>query len=175
MLREEGYIVIAQVKPVIDYSARSLCCRPYPGHPKGCPNYGKKPCCPPGAPLFDQVYDLSQPVYAIWNAFPIGEHAARMRALHPEWSDRQLYCCLYWQGTARKQLAKETLYFPVEFKLRHSSYVRAFGFRYEITACPEAMGINVTATMAGIGVDLEWPPRVVAYQVALAGIRKERE
>lgn len=34
---------------------------------------------------------------------------------------------------------------------------------------PEACGVDVTATMKLIGIDLEWPPVNVAYQVALVG------
>ncbi len=153
--------MIAKIDPIIDHSVRGLCSRPYPGHPKGCPNHAKKQGCPPGAKLFDQVYDLGQPVFVIWNAFPIGEYAARMRELHPEWSERQLYCCLYWQPKARKQLNSLVL----EFIHWHPWYA--------FTGCPEAEGVNVTATMAGIGVTLEWPPRAVAYQVALAGVPRE--
>jgi len=41
----------------------------------------------------------------------------------------------------------------------------------EPEACPEAMGINITATMAQAGIMLEWPPESVTYQIALAGIR----
>ena len=42
----------------------------------------------------------------------------------------------------------------------------------KMVTCPEAAGVNVTATMASIDIDLEWPPVTVAYQVALAGIKK---
>jgi hypothetical protein len=31
------------------------------------------------------------------------------------------------------------------------------------------MGVNVTATMDNAGIMLEWPPKNVAYQIALAG------
>ena len=80
-----------------------------------------------------------------------------MRAKHPDWSERQLACCLYWQGTARKQLRELTDKF-IEI---HPECI--------IIPVPEAMGVNVTATMKSIGHELEWPPRTVAYQVALAG------
>ncbi|KUO63623.1 MAG: hypothetical protein APF84_17375 [Gracilibacter sp. BRH_c7a] len=42
---------------------------------------------------------------------------------------------------------------------------------YRVEACPEAMGVNITETMACAGVFLEWPPENVTYQIALAGIR----
>jgi hypothetical protein len=161
--------MIAQVNPAImdEFLRFSLCRRSYPGHRNGCPNYGKKKGCPPGALPFGQVYDLTKPVYAIYNAFPIGEHVARMRELHPEWSDRQLYCCLYWQPQARKQLRDEISRFnnPARHEL--------FAPINRVTVCPEAMGVNVTHTMARIGVDLEWPPRIVAYQVALAAVPRK--
>jgi hypothetical protein len=156
--------MIGQIIPVIDHSVRGLCCRPYPGHPRGCPNYGKKPGCPPGADLFDQAYNLDLPVHAIWNAF--GEHVIRMKKLHPEWSERQLYCCLYWQGKARWELAGLVVEALVGQK-------RLVDQGYVPIHCPEAMGVNVSLTMERIGVKLEWPPRIIAYQVALAGVRRE--
>ena len=42
---------------------------------------------------------------------------------------------------------------------------------YSIIACPEACGVNLTATMQKIGIELEWPPENVAYQIVLAGIK----
>jgi predicted metal-binding protein len=159
--------MIVQVLPVVDHAVRNLCQRPYHGHESkkkpGCPNYGKKTGCPPGAKLFDDVYDLEKPVYAVYNAFMIGEHVDRMRHLHSDWSENQLYCCLYWQTKARKQLLKMI----IEFQRQHPGYT--------ISVCPEAMGVNITATMRNVGVKLEWPPRVVAYQVALAGILAKAE
>lgn len=55
-----GFIIV-QVNPVIDYSVRGLCVKPYYNHPKGCPNFNKKKGCPPNAELFDKVYDLTKP------------------------------------------------------------------------------------------------------------------
>ncbi len=55
------------IKPVIDYAVRDLCQRPYPGHKKGCPNYGKKMGCPPHASRFENLIDLNHSIYAIFN------------------------------------------------------------------------------------------------------------
>ncbi len=77
------------------------------------------------------------------------------------WSERQLACCLYWQGTARKALRELLRWFL------HRS-----GKGLCVIACPEAAGVNITATMKSIGVELEWPPRTVTYQVVLAGTPK---
>ena len=153
--------MIDLVTPVLDTRMRGLCARAYPGHPRGCPNLGKRSACPPLAPLFADVYDLSQPVYAIYTRFDLGAHVAAMRAKHPAWTERQLYNCLYWQGTARVALREE-----IE---RFYQTVQTRGFH--VTACPEAMGVNVTETMRGIGVELQWPPRDYTVHVALAGMR----
>jgi hypothetical protein len=145
---------LIQVFPVIDHTVRALCAKPYPLHPKGCPNVGKCDRCPPRAPLFEEVFDIAAPVYAVINEFDLGMHVIKMRASNPGWSYRQLSCVLYWQGTARKQLkqAVETI-------------LPAFT-GYAVTYCPEGMGVDVTATLAATGIELEWPPVKVARQVA---------
>jgi hypothetical protein len=148
-----------EVKPIIDYEVRNLCFRSYPGHPKGCPNFGKRPSCPPKAPILSMVMDLDQPVYAIWNVFDFGRHTQRMNVVHPGWSRRQLECCLYWQGTARKQLQAEI-----------NQFLSEMDGLWTVIKCPEALGVNVTETMKSIGEHLEWPPVTKTYQVALAGI-----
>lgn len=148
----------AKVKTVVNSGLRKLCERPYPNHSRGCPNYGKKAGCPPGAPLLPQTLDMYGTVYAIWNMFAFGEHVESMRALHPEWSQRQLACCLYWQGKARKQLRQEIECFHQEH-----------GTDWVVCQCPEAQGANLTKTMRSIGIRLEWPPKTKAYQIVLAG------
>lgn len=148
------------IQPVVNLSVRGLCRKPYPGHPKGCPNWNKRPACPPQAPLLESVLDLTKPVYCAYNAFDLGAHVSRMQRRHPHWSDRQLRCCLYWQGTARAALRGKVQAFLEE----HPGCI--------VLYCPEACGVNVTATMASIGIDLEWPPVTVAYQVALLGTPK---
>jgi hypothetical protein len=147
----------APIIPIVSRRMRALCVAAYPLHPKGCPKYGKCDSCPPAIRFFEDYFDLSQPVYAVWNVFPIGEHVERMRAAHPDWSERQLFCVLYWQAGARKQLEGEI----AEFLLTHPELV--------VTRCPEAMGLNVTETLSAAGVALEWPPVRFALQVAVAG------
>lgn len=152
--------VDAVVSPVLVPGVRNLCRKPYHGHPRGCPNWGKRPTCPPQAPLLADLLDLGLPVHCIYNAFDLARHVAKMKRKHPDWSDRQLRCCLYWQGTARAALRKK---------------IEAFlGRRPGLIAvmCPEACGVDVTATMASLGITLQWPPVLVAYQVALVGSPK---
>jgi predicted metal-binding protein len=153
----------AIVQPTVEAKVRGLCVHPYPGHRKGCPNFNKKDGCPPQAPLIHHTLDLSHPVYAIWNVFDFAGHVARMRELHPDWSQRQRECCLYWQPGARRDLRGEIARFLRQRDIR--SLMR--GIR--VVACPEAQGVNLTATMRTAGIELEWPPVTVAYQIVLAG------
>jgi len=155
--------MIIQVKPVIDYSVRNLCFKPYPRHPKGCPNFGKRDTCPPKALYYDKVYDLTKHVYAIYNVFDFKEYVDKMKSKHPTWSDLQLKCVLYWQGSARKNLKN----YIIEFLKQNKEY--------KVETCPEAMGVNVTETMKNVGIILEWMPENIAYQIALAGIPLRKE
>lgn len=176
-----------QVNPVIDYSVRGLCCKAYPGHDKGkdigCPNFNNKEGCPPSAQLFDKVFDLSQPIFAIYNAFDFRSHVEKMKTAHPNMSPAQLSCCLWWQTVARKQLTKEIAYFILKHPDYHVAVALYKGistdlgplFKRIIPSPPEAMGVEITKTMAGAEVTLEWPPVNVAYQVALAGILLQKE
>ncbi|MHB9005128.1 MAG: hypothetical protein ACYC6C_13935, partial [Coriobacteriia bacterium] len=86
-----------------------------------------------------------------------------MRAKHPDWTERQLLNCLYWQGTARKHLKREIAAFH-----EHMMFT-APGLRCVVLTTPEACGVNVTETMRAAGIELEWPARTLAYQVAIAG------
>lgn len=156
----QGGLVV--VSPVIDHAVRGLCRQPYPLHPKGCPNFGSADRCPPAAPFFEEVFDLTRPVYAVVNEFDIGAHVARMAASHPTWSDRQLRCVLYWQPRARKEL---------DARIRHALSARSCR-GYAATWCPEGMGVDVTATMMKAGIHLEWPPAGIARQIAFLAAPK---
>jgi len=157
----------AIVYPVVDLKVRAICTRPYGlkengkySHPKGCPNFGNRDLCPPQAPHFNDLIDISMPIVAIYARFDFAGYVEKMRSKHPDWSQRQLECCLYWQGTVRKELRLETESFVKENP------------GYSILTCPEGNGVNVTATMKKLGIDLEWPPVKWVYKVAIAGIKK---
>lgn len=154
---------VIEVGPIGNPSVQDLCRRPYPNHRHGCPNYGKKEGCPPAAPLITETLDFTEPIYAIYNVFNFGNHVKKMRSKHPDWSQRQVECCLYWQGTARKQLREEIK----DFHLVHKGNT--------IVMCPEAQGVDVTATMKEVGIILEWPPKNKAYQIVLAGTASDEE
>ena len=142
-----------RIVPVIDHRVRGLCVHEYPGHPKGCPNFGKRSNCPPAAPFFERTYDMGSPIYAVVNEFDLGGHFRKMKEKHPGWSDRQACCSLYWQPKARKKLRLKT----------EKALLELPGYTAE--TCPEALGVDVTATMADAGITLEWPAREIARQV----------
>lgn len=146
-----------RITPVRDPLCQGLCSRPYYNHPRGCPNLGKKPGCPPHI----KDWDPEGITYAIYNKFDLGAHRDKMRRAHPTWTDRQLSCCLYWQPTARKALKNEIRRFLVD----------APG-NYLLCHSPEALGYNITKTMATAGIDLEWPPNKYAYQIVFASMKE---
>lgn len=158
------------ITPVLHAPVRKLCFKPYPGHPKGCPNFGKRDICPPTAPMFEDYYDMNKKFLAVVAEFDLAGHMQRMKDKHPKWSDRQCACCLYWQGTVRKALKKE-----VQATMLNGVLFDAGRGLLRVTDCPEAMGVDVTATMRQAGVVLEWPPRKIVRKIAFIGILKESE
>jgi len=148
-------LLIAQ--PRINYKAREWCKLPYPDHPKGCPNYGHKSTCPPTVPLLETLYDLSKPSYLVVVEFDLAGHVHKMLAKHPDWTERQTRCVLYWQGGVRKQLQAE-----VDYYLRIIPDLVA-------TLCPEAMGMNVIATAQLAGVPVRVKPEDRVFKIAFLG------
>lgn len=146
-----------KVKPVIDFSVRGLCLKPYHNHPKGCPNWDKRSDCPPECPTIDEIINLDKIVYAIYHKFDMCDHINKMKEKHPNWTDYQLRCVLYWQNGARKQLKSNILKFLKQFP------------SLSIVKNPEASGVNLTETMKNSGIILDWPPKKYAYQIVLAG------
>lgn len=143
-------------KIVVDYRAREWCKLPYPDHPRGCPNYGRKSSCPPQAPLVENYFDMDQDHYFVAVKFDLFSHISKMKEKHPLWSDRQARCCLYWQSTVNKQLKEWCRLF-----------VEQYGLTY--TLCPEAMGINVIETCKAIGLPIRARPVGTIYKVAMLG------
>ncbi len=108
--------------------ARALCARPYPNHPRGCPKLGTCLTCPPRCRLITDVLDLSQPTFVIYTELPLGKHVAKLKAKHPDWTQRQLACCLYWQTKGRQNLLQAT-----------KDFVKLYPSLF-IAASPEAIG-----------------------------------
>jgi predicted metal-binding protein len=152
---------------VIDYKVRHLCKMPYNGHSNGCPNYNTRIMCPPARPKIKDVFNITKGFWIIWNEFDINAHVEKMKSKHPSWSQRQLRCCLYWQTTARKQL-------EIEIQ-KCLLYLQNIRWIVAVARVPEAMGLDVTATMKNINVELEWPPFNIARQIAIIGYKRSNK
>ena len=135
---------VVPIKKLITSNRTGSWCRlPYPNHKTDCPNYGKNKWCPPQAPMVDEYFELSKPLYIVHSEFDFYGHVEKMRAKHPEWSDRQCACVLYWQGTSRKQMKERVARAMWELGTNASA------------SCPEAMGVNVYATALLSGLKLD--------------------
>ncbi len=133
------------------------CQIPYPGHPKGCPNYGRKGC-PPDAPFIAEIMDLRRPVYIAFSEFNVYMHMCRMHKKHPNWSEKQLRNVLYWQGTSRKEMRQR------------AKIAQFYGGGDVVLTCPEAHGVNVYATCRCSGLKLQKIRDVsVCRHIALIG------
>jgi hypothetical protein len=138
--------VFGPVVAVCDRAIRKLCAHPYPAHPKGCPNVAR--CT---TKFFEDVF--ASRVYVASLRFDFKTYRDMMARKHPAWSDRQLRNPLYWQGYCRKKMRD---YMKIVTPLGwHALWI------------PEAMGVNVTATCAKAGIQLQWPPQEHTYIIVL--------
>lgn len=144
---------------VLDYRSRDWCKLPYPDHPRGCPSYGKKWCCPPKIGTVEKYFDLDAPLWLSVVQFHLAEYADLMKLRHPHWSDRQARCLLYWQPKVNKYL--ESLTYNFTHGINRSARSATF--------CPEAMGVQVIKTAKGVGIPIVPRPKEVVYKIALIG------
>lgn len=173
MLAETNINIIKLEKLFFIDDPGALCRLPYPGHPRGCPNWNKSPNCPPHAPKLQDKYDLDRQSYFVVRPFNIGVHKERMKSLHPEWSDAQCACCLYWQKGIKKELQTFVKLFVKKlicddlsegFPLEYDNY------SYELI--PEAMGLNIFETAPYHGIPIERNPQKILYKIAFVGVLK---
>ncbi len=141
---------------ILDQRVRGWCKNRYHNHPKGCPNYGKRATCPPQAPQFENFIDIKKPMLLVVVSFKLKNHIENMRLKHPNWSEYQLRCVLYWQGgvraTLKKAVAEALKVYPDMIS----------------TDCPEAMGVHVIKT-AKKWFDIKMIPSDMAYKIAICG------
>lgn len=142
----------------IDMDARKWCLLSYPGHPNGCPNYGKSEYCPPKVPIITKAFNLAKPHWFIAIEFNLETHAQFMKAKHPQWSDKQCRCLLYWQGTVKKEL-----------RILAQSFIQQEK-EYSYSLIPEAMGVNVFTTANKHGLKLQRNPKSLVYKIAFLGV-----
>jgi predicted metal-binding protein len=136
-----------------------LCCKPYPGRSRGCPNYNKKEGCPPNLCELEKMFDFNKDLFLIYYEFNIGKHARNMKKRHPDWTEKQCYNSRHWQGTARNLRDEEIKKYKEEKEINY------------LTNSPEAYGVNVNLLMKKVGINLEWPPRKITRLVSLGGTR----
>lgn len=135
--------IIPVKRLVINEEAGEWCRLPYPGHKRGCPQYNKKPTCPPRIGHVGRHFDLSKPTYLVHSEFDLAADMERRRGDRENVTDRQLRCVLYWQEKSRKQLRE---------RARLAVYALNLN---QVTFCPEGMMVNVYATARLSGLRLE--------------------
>ena len=147
-------VIIQDLKEISATGCTNKWCKlPYPNNKNGCPNYGKKDC-PPKASLFENI--ISPPFKLVAIRFKIEEHAKRMKEKHPDWSDKQARCVLYWQKGVDKKLKQEC---------------EEIADNNIILYKPEAHGINLFATCKNIGLVLKKNPQKIVWKMAIIGKR----
>ena len=141
-------------KLVINHDARKWCILPYPDHPKGCPNYNKKWDCPPQVMYINDWIGDTKRLRFVSVSFNLQEHADTMLLRHPNWSQRQTRCLLYWHPKVNKEL-------------RSLVQSVAIDNLNGVTYCPEAMGVDVIKTAQSVGIPIEAPPKDIVHKIAL--------
>jgi hypothetical protein len=135
--------VLPVKKLIFRKQIQDYCMLPYPGHPKGCPNYGMRDHCPPRVRLIDHYLDINRPLYLVIEEFDLSKQIQRMLILHPNWSDRQARNCLYWQKSVRNKLKQK-----VDLVM---SVLGLDGY----TTIPEGQGVQMYSTCLLSGLKLE--------------------
>jgi len=137
-----------------------MCGLPYPGHPKGCPNFNKnKKGCPYTTPLINEIVDITKPIYLVGIDFDLEAYEKKMKKKHPNWTNRQCRNVLYWQSKHKKELKKLLL-----------NFIKPFDKNLFTTMKPEAYGVNMCATVRQIGIKLDWHyPLKHVWRIALIG------
>lgn len=154
-------VPINEIDIVLEKKARGpWCLLPYPNHQKGCPNYGKKDSCPPFAKPFEEL--IGPPFYLVVVFFDLEAHVTRMKNLHPNWTDKQARCLLYWQGSVKKKLLDEALGFIEANEAKNLFLLRL----------PEANGVNVFKTCENVGIKIDRNPTKIVRKVMIIGTKK---
>ena len=147
---------------------RKWCQLPYENHKKGCPNFNKNDTCPSRCKYRKDIlekYDKFTLVYAVFNFQQYKE--IRMKE-HPDWSEKQAGCVLYWQSSIKKMLKGH---------IRHIKYDEMLGtgsgfWKY---SSMEAAGIYVFKTLLNNGIrDFEIKPKTRIFMVVLLMERKSK-
>jgi hypothetical protein len=134
------------IQPVLHdkKEVKRLCTQSYYNHKGGCPNWAKKPGCPPRLPLLNEQYDIDS-IYAIVARFPFKEYIDKKRALiHPDWNNRELVNQRHWQGHLRSLV------------FNYWDRVKGDFPNHKFIKNPEGQGVNLQESLKQVGIDLDW-------------------
>ena len=137
---------------------RSLCIKTYPGHPEGCPNYGKNEECPPKIPaMYDWIFD-TRDVYAVITEFDLLAWYEYRRKRKPYLPEGQIKNKMYWQtkDKAKNELAVKDFYkqYPEKKDYVYTNYL-------------ECMGVHLVKTLEENGINLEFPVKDFSRRISL--------
>ena len=150
---------------ILDERARGggeWCRLPYPAHPKGCPNCDR--CS--RFPSINEIVNLSIPHWFAVVEFDMAAHVQSMTVKHPDWSERQKRCCLYWQNGVRKKLNA----LCKNFIMNHEAVMK-----YSWFLIPEAFGIDVIRTAQNHGIMINTIAYPIIYKIALIAQKHTKE
>lgn len=155
----ESFYVEVTGNLTIDYKVRDYCRLPYPGHPEGCPHFGKRKECPPQAPLLEHFIDLSKPHYFIIVKITY-DHTIEGEKPHNPSKERSW---LTWELHAESVLEKHVQ----KFQKSHPGTV--------FTLHPSAVGVDVFKTAQNVGIPLEPTLQDTFHKIALIGYPLQNE
>lgn len=175
---------------IISYGplVRLWCLKPYPRHPDGCGNHCDKSWCPPQAPIFPEMFDVSNysviggeqrgkgrymrllklrhgedpTLWLFIEPFNLGEWVRGLRKRNPNMSDAQARIPYLYQDRVRKKLEAKT-----------NSFRWGKPYSMEILMRPEANGVNLFATLrVNTGFQLERNPKEMVYFISMIGKKR---
>lgn len=167
-----------QKETIIHYDkVRDFCKRSYPGHPHGCPNYGKKETCPPHAERFMNVIKSipDGKYFLVYVNFDLEEQSRRMKEKNPHFTEKQSRNSRYWQSTVKKAL-REKIMSIYNANKNQAWYIIGCGSGFSTkkmsniqkNVCSmEAMGINVFSTLKLNEIPFEVKPKKYVTLVCL--------
>lgn len=168
--------MIVKLKEIVMGNTAEWCKLPYPDHPDGCPNFGKKKGCPPTAPLATDL--ITDPYYLVYLYYDLEAQEKRMKEKHPKWSTRQARCCLYWQRTVMKEVMVEAKFLIKTLSSEKSLFRMAYGYDEPqssiILENPEGAGIDLfkTCEQAGIHLERDYLHQRYVYKMVIVGKTK---
>jgi hypothetical protein len=154
MERGSVYCIEVTGSLVVDYTVRDYCTLPYPGHPEGCPHFGKRKECPPHAPFLEDFIDLSRPHYFMV-AECMYEDVCTKRLQHGKEDPEEGWS--FWEGYIESVLCERIQ----EFQQRYPGTI--------FTLHPSAVGVDVVETARKVGISLEIAPKKIVHKIALIG------